>query len=255
MYRNYDQLGSQPEPNRDQYSVPEMVNSHHLAQLIRENKVVCVEIYTDWCGPCKMIAPDYSNIAVKYTSPTNCAVVKYNYDKMEPAEKAGIGGIPTFKYFLDGKQVDQTVGGHINEVEVKLTDIIKRANQQSQYEYPHLIGNPENVYQTVTHEDAPKMSGFSRNSIRNHRPNANAQQFANGYDPNQPQQQNYGNMYTPPNTAPTQQEYAGNMYGVPNLQGNMPSNVPMVPPQPQFKQGGIVRQNYTQPNQPFVRYN
>jgi thioredoxin 1 len=150
MYRNYDQLGVQPEPDRDVLDVVEIANTQHKKHIISNHNVVCVDIYADWCGPCKQTAPEYSRIAATYSKPGTCAVVKYNLDKMDPPEKAKIHGIPVFQFFVNGHQVDEIVGADIPAVEEKLKSFLQGKfpmQQQQQQQGPI----------------------YNRNSIRNNR--------------------------------------------------------------------------------------
>lgn len=127
MYRSYGELGSDEPKNQDQYAVSE-IDGHQKVQLVKTNRLVCVDIYADWCGPCKNTAPTYSIIAATYSQPGVCAVVKQNYDKMEPQEKAGINGIPMFQFFVDGRQMEPVIGADINQVEEKIKSFLSRIN-------------------------------------------------------------------------------------------------------------------------------
>lgn len=117
MYKSYSELGSSPEENRDIYSVEEIQNPRHKAQIIGQNRIVCVDIYADWCGPCKQTAPDYANLAKQFNKPGQVSLVKENYDrKMSPS----VQGVPTFYFYVNGRVVDEVVGADINEVNQKL---------------------------------------------------------------------------------------------------------------------------------------
>lgn len=152
MYSSYGDLGNKEQPNRDVMNVLELANVDHKRQIIQNNRVVVVDIYADWCGPCKQTAPDYATIATEYTRPGECAIVKYNYDKLDPSDKSRIHGIPVFQFFVEGKQVDEVVGADIDAVKVKLKDILQnRSNQR------------------VTIVDGQNGPNFTKNSIRNNR--------------------------------------------------------------------------------------
>jgi len=68
-----------------------------------------VDFWAEWCGPCKMIAPILSEIAVEYAD--KVTVGKLNIDQnSETPPKFGIRGIPTLLLFKDGKVAATKVG-------------------------------------------------------------------------------------------------------------------------------------------------
>ena len=70
---------------------------------------VLVDFWAEWCGPCKMIAPILSEIAVEYAG--KVTIGKLNIDQnTETPPKFGIRGIPTLLLFKDGKVAATKVG-------------------------------------------------------------------------------------------------------------------------------------------------
>jgi thiol-disulfide isomerase/thioredoxin len=131
MYKSYDQLGLQANENVDIMEVLEIQNSKHLNEIIMSNKIVCVDIYADWCGPCKTTAPDFANIANTYNSQGSCAIVKYNFNKMSQEERSNINGIPVFLFYVNGQKMENytIIGADIEKVNNTLKLLL---NQQSQ---------------------------------------------------------------------------------------------------------------------------
>ena len=73
-------------------------------QLIEGETPVLVDFYTDWCGPCKMMAPVLSEVASDVGEMAK--VIKVNVDKNpEAAMKYGVQGVPTFILFKRGEIV------------------------------------------------------------------------------------------------------------------------------------------------------
>lgn len=72
------------------------------------NGVALVDLYADWCGPCKMIAPIIEEIANERTDIT---VGKVNVDTdPQIAIKYGVESIPTLIVFKNGQETDRIVG-------------------------------------------------------------------------------------------------------------------------------------------------
>jgi thioredoxin 1 len=77
--------------------------------VINASGPVLVDFWAEWCGPCKMIAPILSEIAIEYAG--KVTVGKLNIDQnSETPPKFGIRGIPTLLLFKDGKVAATKVG-------------------------------------------------------------------------------------------------------------------------------------------------
>ena len=75
----------------------------------RKNKLVIVDFYADWCGPCKQMGPVLEKAVAAY--PGVVCLGKVNVDQAgQLAAEQRVNGIPDVRFFKDGKQVDQFVG-------------------------------------------------------------------------------------------------------------------------------------------------
>ena len=71
--------------------------------------VVVVDFYADWCGPCKMMAPNFAEAKAEYEGRAVFAKVNVDESK-EIAMKFSIRGIPTVIFFKDGKAAERLTG-------------------------------------------------------------------------------------------------------------------------------------------------
>ncbi|HQV57866.1 MAG TPA: thioredoxin [Ilumatobacteraceae bacterium] len=70
---------------------------------------VVVDFWAEWCGPCKMIAPILSEIAVEQSG--NLTIAKLNVDENpDIAMRFNVMSIPTLLVFDDGEVKSRIVG-------------------------------------------------------------------------------------------------------------------------------------------------
>ncbi|WP_071442445.1 thioredoxin [Traorella massiliensis] len=76
---------------------------------IKNNGIVLVDFYADWCGPCKMVAPVLEELSMEYEGQIN--FVKVNVDQEgDLAGEYGVMSIPNLVLMKDGQIVKQVVG-------------------------------------------------------------------------------------------------------------------------------------------------
>ena len=75
----------------------------------KKNLPVLVDFYSDFCPPCRMLAPIFAELEKEFKGKIKFARV--NVDKnRELAIKHNIMGVPTLILFKDGKEVGRVVG-------------------------------------------------------------------------------------------------------------------------------------------------
>lgn len=72
-----------------------------------------VDFWAEWCGPCKMMAPVFDELAGERP---DIRFARCNVDECYPiAEHFGVSAIPTFLLFESGKETARTAGYQTKE--------------------------------------------------------------------------------------------------------------------------------------------
>lgn len=84
--------------------------------VLENEKIVLVDFWASWCGPCRLFSPVIEAVADKY--PDEIVVGRVNVDEeKELAKEYQVNSIPTVIVFKDGKETTRSVG-YIGEEEL-----------------------------------------------------------------------------------------------------------------------------------------
>jgi len=85
-----------------------ITKENYEAEVLRSGKVVLLDFYADWCGPCRMIAPSLEEIAQEHPEIT---VGKINVDNdMELAMQFQVASIPLLVVMRNGEVLHKSLG-------------------------------------------------------------------------------------------------------------------------------------------------
>jgi thioredoxin 1 len=89
--------------------VPQVTARDFAREVFFSPVPVVVDVYADWCGPCRALAPLLERLAQAYAG--RVKFLKANLDDdTEIAEVYRVEGVPTLLIFQDGRLTDRVVG-------------------------------------------------------------------------------------------------------------------------------------------------
>ena len=92
-------------------------------KVINNKKIVILDFFANWCGPCKMLMPVLEQIEQERQ---DIEILKVNIDQDEElAKQFGVLSIPTLIYFVNGSEKDKTVGYRQKSQILEIIDSLK----------------------------------------------------------------------------------------------------------------------------------
>ena len=100
------------------------LNQKNLEETLKNNDIVMIDFWAEWCGPCKMFGPVYEQVSEKHE---DIAFTKVNTEEQgELAAAFGIQSIPTLAIFRDNILLYKNPGALPQNA---LEDVIKQVRE------------------------------------------------------------------------------------------------------------------------------
>ena len=86
-----------------------VASNTNFSELLQDSKLVIVDFWATWCGPCRMVVPAIAKIAEEYEGKVKVGKINVD-DEPQLAAQFGITSIPTLILMENGQVVKQTLG-------------------------------------------------------------------------------------------------------------------------------------------------
>lgn len=91
-------------------------------EIIENNKLVAIDVFTTWCGPCKTMSPIFHELSEKFGQIKFLSIDLDATKWLGSHDTWGTHAIPTFLFFKDNKMVKKQIGGMPKEGFIKLIE-------------------------------------------------------------------------------------------------------------------------------------
>ena len=96
---------------------------------VTKQKLMVVDFWAPWCGPCRMMGPIIEQLAAEYAGRVTFGKLNVDDSPMVPSS-FGVQGIPTLMVFKNGKPVETIVGAcQKSTIESKFRPYIEKTEQ------------------------------------------------------------------------------------------------------------------------------
>ena len=97
------------------------INSKNIKEILDTDKLVVLDFWASWCGPCKMIAPIIDELATEFDGEVVIGKVNTeDEDNDDLVADYSIRNLPTILFVKNGAVVDKMVGA------AKKTDFVAK---------------------------------------------------------------------------------------------------------------------------------
>lgn len=87
----------------------EITDANYATEAGVEDKIVVLDFWAQWCGPCRMVGPIIDQLAEEYEG--KAVIGKVDVDSNpETSMKFGVRNLPTILFLKNGEVVDRQVG-------------------------------------------------------------------------------------------------------------------------------------------------
>ncbi|KAF1824581.1 thioredoxin [Dissoconium aciculare CBS 342.82] len=101
-----------------------------FSTLLNSSRVVVVDFFADWCGPCKAIAPVYEQLSAQLSRPGQITFTKVDTEAQKAiASTYNISSLPTFVIFKAGRETKRITGADPKGLDAAVKQLAREAGE------------------------------------------------------------------------------------------------------------------------------
>lgn len=120
-YRTLSSIGNKIEEKLE-ILVPEIKTIEDKNTMVKSYKICLIDVHAEWCGPCKITAPEFAKMYKNYNL---AGVVGLAKEDVELGLSPNVQVIPTFQFYVDGKFHSVITGADMINLENTLVKLIQ----------------------------------------------------------------------------------------------------------------------------------
>lgn len=125
-----------------------------------EDKLVLVDFFATWCGPCKIVAPAIEQFSNSYPK---AIFLKVDVDKCETeAQQYDISAMPTFVFIQYSKELERIRGADTQAIEATLNKYYKKTSAFEGQGHSMLDTNTTKTTDTISSTDEFNREHFEK---------------------------------------------------------------------------------------------
>ncbi|KAK0536580.1 hypothetical protein OC842_001939 [Tilletia horrida] len=106
-------------------TVTAITSYDQFESIIKDNKVVLIDFWATWCGPCRMISPIFEKLADQHGSKVFFA--NLDVDTEDLGSRIGIRAMPTFYLYVNGERAGEVVGAKPADLSLLVNEAVAAA--------------------------------------------------------------------------------------------------------------------------------
>ena len=99
----------QSQPVQNLNGKPIILTDACFSSEVSKQKLIVVDFWAPWCGPCRMVGPIIEQLAAEYAGKVAFGKINVDDNQTVPSQ-FGVQGIPTLIVFKNGEPVENLVG-------------------------------------------------------------------------------------------------------------------------------------------------
>jgi thioredoxin 1 len=100
---------TQAKPIEKPIAKPIVLTDSSFPAEVAKHKLLVVDFWAPWCGPCRMVGPIIEQLATEYAGKVTFGKMNVDENQMIPSQFS-VQGIPTLIVFKNGEPVETLVG-------------------------------------------------------------------------------------------------------------------------------------------------